>query len=391
VSIYLDNNATTPLSSAVIGCIEELLVSSPLNASSVHLGGRVCRELIEQARHEVAAMIGAENDQIVFTSGATEANNHVFRSIADRSESPCKVITTVVEHSSIVNTCEMLRHKGHRVEAIPVLSTGLVDMGRFAASLNDGADLVSIQWVNNETGIIQPVLKIAEMCREHGVMFHTDAAQAVGKFEIKATDMPIDLLSLSGHKLHAPQGVGALYVRDGLEISPLLFGGAQEGGRRAGTENVLGILALGTACRERGNSLVDFFQKTSMLRDSFEAQIQKELDGIIINGDQALRVCNSTNIQFSGTNGEALVAQLDGAGLMCSQSSACTSGRPEPSYVLRAMGLSEQEAYDSVRFSFSALNNAGEVDDAVKLIVERVKRLRTIFGYTNANAQEAMT
>jgi cysteine desulfurase len=266
----------------------------------------------------------------------------------------------------------------HGVEVIylSVDRDGRLSPSELDAAITPRTSLVSVQWVNNETGVIQPVEEISEICQKHGVLFHSDAAQAVGKVNIDLSALPVDFLSLSGHKFHGPQGVGALHVRNQKLLSPIIFGGPQEGGLRPGTENLPGIVGIGKAAEIRHERLDQTLAKLRALRDQFEQQVFEKVPGVEINGDHENRVCNTTNILFRDVDGQALVARLDMKGIRCSQSSACTNMHPEPSYVLRAMGFSEKRAYSSVRFSFSEQNSEEEVEYAVTHLAEICKLLR---------------
>jgi cysteine desulfurase len=374
--IYLDNNATTHLNASVRERMQEVLALSLGNASSPHSGGNVTREVLNTAREQVATLLGADLDQIVFTSGATESNVHSLSHAGPFRN----LITTAVEHSSILQTCQHMEKQGVSVCYLPVSSEGLVNVDSVLdmASKSVGPSLVSIQWVNNETGVIQPIEEIGHRLKDLNVTFHIDAAQAVGKIPISFHDLPVDLLSFSGHKLHAPPGVGALLVTDKMTPKPMLFGGAQENGMRAGTENIIGIAGLGAACASRHSNFHEKIYKMKALRDRFECMLGKQLANVEVVAKSAPRVCNTTNLRFKNTRGEALVAQLDLQDLCCSQSSACTSAKPEPSYVLRAMGMSEKEAYECIRFSVSELNTVEEIDTAIECVKETTTRLRSL-------------
>jgi cysteine desulfurase len=347
------------------------------NPSSAHASGDRARDYVMQAREALAELVGADPMQLIFTSSGTEANNTVFASFTrqHRKIRP-KFITTQIEHSSILKMCEHLEELGAEVVYLPVNRNGHLSIEDLEAAITPETVLVSVQWVNNETGVIQAVPQIAELCRKRGVPFHTDAAQAVGKLTFELSQLPIDFLSLTGHKLHGPQGVGALYARNRRALRPILFGGPQEDGLRGGTENVSGIVGLGKAAAIRRERLEMYRQKTRDLRDRFEQRLRKLVPGAEVNGETENRVCNTTNLLFRDVDGQALVAQLDMIGIRCSQSSACTNQRPEPSYVLRAMGLSEEEAYSSIRFSFCEQNTAEEADYAADKIAEICQRLR---------------
>ncbi len=363
--IYLDNNATTHTLPEVQEAVLDAMGRGFGNASSAHAAGDRARRQLDVARDCLAGLLGAEGDQLIFTSGGTEANNNVLFSLLLESNGPRRLITSTVEHSSILKAAEWLEEKGVQVTYLPVDSKGQISPRNLEEALGQAANLVSIQWVNNETGVIQPVEEFARICCEKGVPLHSDAAQAVGKIPINLFDSGIGFLSLTAHKLHGPQGVGALYSRNPRQLSPLLRGGPQERKLRAGTENISGIAGLGAAAKLRSQNLEQTIEQLSGLRDDFEKRLQEAVPNTLVNGNESSRVCNSTNIQFEGIDGQALVVRLDQAGIRCSQSSACTNQRPEPSYVLRAMGLTEEQAYSSVRFSFSVENTHEEIDRTV--------------------------
>ena len=285
-------------------------------------------------------------------------------------------MTTTVEHSSIVKMCDYLGARGVEVVSVPVDRCGQLVWEALDEAVTPDTDLVSVQWVNNETGAILPVERIARLCQSRGVLFHTDAAQAVGKLPVSVTELPVDFLTFTAHKFHGPQGIGALYVRSSKELVPLLWGGSQEGGLRPGTENVPGIIGMGTAAKLRLDRLEDVQVLMASLRDNFEQSVITKIPDVEINGDPDVRVCNTTNLLFRDVDGQALVARLDQEGVRCSQSSACTNQRPEPSYVLRAMGLSESEAYASIRFSFSEFNTVEDVDETVVHLARLCEQLR---------------
>lgn len=374
--IYLDNNASTYLTVPVRQRLQEVLALSLGNASSPHSGGNMAREVLNTAREQVAILLGADLDQIIFTSGATESNVHSLSHAGPFR----KLITTEVEHSSILQTCQNMEKQGVSICYLPVSSQGLVNVDSVLdmASKSVGPTLVSIQWVNNETGVIQPIEAIGQRLKELDVIFHIDASQAVGKIPISFHNLPVDLLSFSGHKLHAPPGVGALLVNEKMKPKPMIYGGAQEYGIRAGTENIIGIAGLGAACASRHSNFHETIDKMKELRDRFEFMLCNQLASVEVIGKSAPRVCNTTNLRFKNTRGEALVAQLDFQDICCSQSSACTSAKPEPSYVLRAMGMSEKEAYECIRFSVSELNTVEEIDTAIERVKETTTRLRRL-------------
>lgn len=366
--IFLDNNATTQPLPEVTAAVVSAMSESFGNASSSNGAGERARRLLRASREAVARLIGAASDSVSFTSGATEANNWVLQRVC--GEPGSSLVTTAAEHSSITSLCDFLESCGTRVKRLPIDVFGRVDVEQLAETLGHDTTLLSVHWVNNETGVVQPVEKIAAICRERGVLFHTDASQAVGKLQIDVEKLGCDLLSFSGHKFHAPQGVGGLYIRPGIKMRPFLFGGAQEHALRAGTENLPGIAGIGAAAAERFSKMDATITRLRELRDRFESAVMSKLPNVVINGDVEHRVCNTTNLRFEGVNGEAMVARLDQQGVRCSQSSACTNHRPEPSYVLRAMGLSELQAYASIRFSVSVANSNEEIDESVEILAE---------------------
>ena len=376
--VYLDNNATTRPFPEVREAMMRVMGEDFGNPSSAHSAGDRVREAMVAAREAVAKLVGAEADQIVFMGSGTEANNTVFYSVVQRAPTRkrVRIVTTAVEHSSIVKMCDYLGARGVEVVSVPVNRCGQLVWEALDEAITPDTDLVSVQWVNNETGAILPVEEIARLCQSRGVLFHTDAAQAVGKLPVSVTELPVDFLTFTAHKFHGPQGVGALYVRSPKGLLPLLWGGSQEGGLRPGTENMPGIIGMGTAAQLRLERLEDVQVFMASLRDHFEQSVIDRVPDVEINGDPDMRVCNTTNLLFRDVDGQALVARLDQEGIRCSQSSACTNQRPEPSYVLRAMGLSESEAYASIRFSFSEFNTVEDVDDAVIHLARLCEQLR---------------
>ena len=374
--IYLDNNATTRPLPEVIKSMLPLLSNAFGNPSSSHSAGERARNQVKEARKHIGDLIGAPPENIVFTSSGTEANNMAFYSCTHNRDKLCRILTTPVEHSSIRKMCSFLSINGVEVVHLSIDSKGHLDLDQLSNLTNEDFDLVSIQWVNNETGVIQPIEEIVKICHYKGKLFHTDAAQAIGKIEINLEENPVDFLALTGHKFHSPQGVGALYCRDRLLLAPIFFGGFQEDGFRPGTENVPGIVGMGKAAQIRGEKLEHCIDKMRELRDYFESSILDSIPNARVNGDPLNRICNTSNIMFAGIDGRVLIRYLDHEGIRCSQTSACINSQPDPSYVLKAMGFSDEEAYSSVRFSFSIENNKNEADQAVKIIIIACERLR---------------
>lgn len=377
--LYLDNNATTrPLEEvqqAALFAMQDCFG----NPSSAHSLGEKTRTLLSEARQSCADLIGALPEQIIFTSCGTESNNQALHSVVSKYKQ-AHIVTTTIEHSATLRYCRMLEREGHRVTYLPVDHDGRISLHNVETSLESSPSLLSIQWVNNETGTIQPIEEIAKLCKEANVPLHTDAAQAVGKLFVDLQQLPISYLSFTGHKLHAPPGVAVLYAKDPTTLSPLLYGGGQEQSQRPGTENVPGIAALGKACALRLARFDETQQHLRQLRDRLEGMIIRACPEVRINGSTEHRVCNTTNIQFTGVDGQMLMARLDQEGVYCSQSSACTSGLPEPSYVLLALGLSEDQAYASLRLSLGVDNTLAEVEKAADVIVQQYRAIQEIIG-----------
>lgn len=366
--VYLDNNATTRVLPEVAEAVTRAMLDGYGNPSSVHAAGTRARAELRRARDRVATLVSASRRDVVFTSGASEANNLVIQSLLDGPMDGHRLVTTAVEHSSVLVAAQEVERRGGQIVVLPVDEQGHLSTEVLEAAIAPGRTLVSVQWANNETGVVQPIRRLAEAARGLGALFHTDAVQAVGKVTVDLEAVPVDFLSLSGHKLHGPLGVGALIVRDRTLLRPLVFGGDQEGSLRPGTENVPGIVGLGVALALREQRFDAVAEATRELRDAFERKLIQR--GLVrrVNGHQTDRLPNTSNIQFLDMDGEALAVRLDQAGVRCSQSSACTNRRPEPSYVLRAMGLTESEAYGSVRFAFSEMNQTGDVQRAVEVV-----------------------
>ena len=366
--IYLDNNATTRVLPEVVNAVARAMRDGYGNPSSVHGAGSRARTRLLEAREQVAASVSAQPEQVLFTSGASEANNLVIQSLLDGPMNGYRLVTSVIEHSSIRATAEALARSGHEVVTVPVDDNGLVSEDALVDAIVPSRTLVSIQWANNETGVVQPIARLVDLARGLGALFHTDAVQAVGKIHVDLTVVPVDFMSVSAHKVHGPLGVGALVTQDRRLLTPLVFGGSQEHSLRPGTENVPGIVGFGIALSLRTARFGAISLLTQDMRDAFESALLGR--GVVrqFNGAMAERLPNTSNVLFLDVDGEALVIRLDQAGVRCSQSSACTNRRPEPSYVLRAMGLTEADAYASVRFAFSEFNSMRDVNDAVEAI-----------------------
>lgn len=374
--IYLDNNATTPVLPDVLEAMRPYFGERFGNASSIHHHGQQTRAAVEHARDSVASLLGCRPSEIVFTSGGTEADNLAIAGLASAGD---HIITSSIEHHAVLHACRHLEETGCEVTYLPVDGRSLVDPEDVRRALRPNTKLISIMMANNETGVLQPVEEIGKIAAEADVYFHTDAVQAAGKVPIDVTRIGCTALSISGHKIHAPQGVGALYVRKGTHLQPLFYGGRHERSRRAGTENVPGIVALGKAAElviqgfERGDD-----KKMSALRDRFQQGILAQVEDAGVNGDGAPRVPNTTNIYFDHIEGESMVIALDLKGLAVSSGSACSSGATEPSHVLMAMGLQSGRAHASIRVSLGKQNTAEDIDLAVALVPETVARLREL-------------
>ena len=377
-TIYFDNNATTKVAEEVLKEMKPLFCELYGNPSSMHtFGGQVGRK-IRRAREQVAALLGCDPAEVIFTSGGTESDNAAIKGTLAALPDKRKVITSRVEHPAVLQLCQGLENHGYTVAEIPVDKHGRLDLNELERQIDDDTALVTIMYANNETGVIFPVEKIAEMTAGKAVVFHTDAVQAVGKIPLNLSKSHIDLLSISGHKLHAPKGVGVLYVRKGTRLAPYMLGGHQEGGRRAGTENVPGIVGLGKACELAAKNIKEENQKVKYLRDKLETAILQNCPDCRLNGDKDNRLPNTSNISFEYIEGEAILLMLDKFGICASSGSACTSGSLEPSHVLRAMGVPFTAAHGSIRFSLSRYNTEEEVDYTIDKMPEIVNKLREL-------------
>jgi cysteine desulfurase len=371
--VYLDNNATTQVHPEVLEAMRPYFGEHFGNASSIHHHGQETRSAVERARGSVAGLVGCRASEIVFTSGGTEGDNLAIFGLTNPGD---HVISSTIEHSAVLNACKHLATKGCEVTYVPVDGRGLIDPADVKRAIRPNTKLISIMFANNETGVVQPVAEIGNIAAESDVYFHTDAVQAAAKVPIDVAKIGCDLLTISGHKIHGPQGVGALFVRKGTQLEPMLFGGSHERSRRAGTENVPGIVGLGKAAElaVAGFEARDH-RKLAAERDRLERELLR-IEATTLNGDDAPRVPNTTNICFDAIDGEALVIALDLKGLAVSTGSACSSGAIEPSHVLTAMGMSRDRAKSSLRFSLGKLNTVDDVDFALELIPQTVRRLR---------------
>ena len=380
-TIYFDNNATTAVAPEVVEAMLPFLTKLYGNPSSIHrFGGQVMAH-VDKAREQLAGLLGATPSEIIFTSCGTESDNAALRSAVFTQPKRKKIVISQIEHPAILNTAKDLERSGVAVAVIPVDEHGRLDMEKAKEEIDENTALVSVMWANNEIGNIFPVCELAEMAHAKGALFHTDAVQAVGKVPINLAVDGIDFLSLSGHKLHAPKGVGALYVRRGIRFHPFVIGGHQENGRRAGTENVASLVGLGAAAElakanmEKENTFV------RSLRDTLEQGVVATIKDVRVNGDVANRLPNTTNISFEYIEGESILMLLDQFGICASSGSACTTGSLEPSHVLRAMALPYTAAHGAIRFSFSRYNTMDEVQFTLEKLPPIIARLREISPY----------
>jgi cysteine desulfurase len=374
--IYLDNNATTQLDPAVIEEMLPFLTKYYGNPSSGYGFAATARKAINLARERLAALLGCEATEIIFTSGGTESNNAVINSALQLDLRGKRVVTSSVEHSAVLRPCQDLAKRGCDVTFLGVDRHGNLDLAELEAAILPGTALVSIMWANNETGVVFPIEKIAEICREKRVLFHTDAVQATGKIPMRLRDSPINFLSLSAHKFHGPKGVGALYVSRQTRFSPLIAGGGQENGRRGGTENVASIIGLGKAAEVALKYLAEGKCNVRSMRDRFEESVLKAVNGASVNGAGAIRLPNTSSLSFEGIESSSALLLLDRQGVCCSAGSACRTGSQEASHVLRAMNPSSDGARRSLRFSFGRFNTDAQIDRAIEVVPKVIDKLR---------------
>jgi len=376
--IYVDNNATTQVSPEVIEEMLPYFNEFYGNPSSMHTFGGKVEHKITEARKRLAALLGAAPEEIIFTGCGTESDSTAIRAAILSNPDKKHILTSRVEHPAIKNHYEYLSKNGYRVTFVPVDRKGRLDLDYLYKNLSDDTALVSIMWANNESGVIFPLEEISRVVREKGIVFHTDAVQAVGKFPIDLKTIDVDMLSVSGHKLHGPKGVCALYVRRGTKYTPFIIGGHQEKGRRGGTENVASIIGLGKAAELAAAHLSDNNNQIKQLRDKLENEILKRVPNTIINGDRNNRLPNTTSIAFEYVEGESILLMMDEFGICASSGSACTSGSLEPSHVLRAMGVPFTAAHGSVRFSLSKYNTEEEIGFIIEKLPPIIERLREL-------------
>ena len=377
--IYLDNNATTPVDAEVLSAMMPFFAGTYGNASSIHSAGQGARAAVESARASVAALIGAKPAEIVFTSGGTEADNlAIFGVVGALRREQKHVICSPIEHHAVLNSVEALEKQGVEVTWLPISSAGVIDPEDVRRALRPETVLIAVMRANNELGTIQPIAEIGRIAADADVYFHCDAVQAIGKIPVDLNELKVDLLALSAHKFYGPKGVGALYVREGTPLEPILFGGTHERDRRPGTENVAGIVGLGKAAELARARLAEDSARLGALRDRLEEGILSAVGGTRVNGDRARRVPNTANITFAHAEGESLVIAMDLQGVQCSAAAACSSGAILASHVLRAIGLPNDEAKATLRFSLGRLNTPEDVDYALEVIPQAVERLRSV-------------
>ena len=377
MKVYMDNAATTKLSPDVLNAMMPYLTDIYGNASSVHAFGREAREGVEHARNQVAAAINASPDEIFFTAGGTESDNMAIKGVAHKYAKKGKhIITTAIEHHAVLHTCEALEKEGYEVTYLPVDEDGLISVEQVRAAMRDDTLLVTVMFANNEVGTIEPIAEIGALCRERNVLFHTDAVQDVCHIPIDVRAMNIDLMSISAHKFHGPKGIGALYCRKGIVLEPVIVGGAQERKRRAGTENVAGIVGLGAAIERAHKNMSADMARVSALRDKLISGILKNIPHVKLNGHPTQRLPQNVNFSIRYIEGESILLMLDINGIAASSGSACTSGSLDPSHVLLAMGIPHEIAHGSLRLTLSDMTTDEEVDYVLETLTKTVKRLR---------------
>lgn len=373
--LYFDNNATTPLDSRVREAMLPFLDESAGNPSSAHSAGRAARRAVETARELVASLVGAAAESVIFTSGGTESINTALRGALAAQPHKRHIVTSAVEHSATKTLCEYFEREGCEVTWLGVGSGGFPSAEEFAAALRPDTAIASVLWANNETGVVFPIEEMARHANERRVVFHADAVQAAGKIPVDLSHVPVHLLSISAHKFYGPMGTGALFVRSGMGLPPWLLGGGQENGRRSGTENVPGIVGMGRAAELAREAMDADAQRLSALRDSFEEGVRTRFPNARFHGDPSRRLPNTSNFALPGIEAKALLVVLDRLGIACSTGSACNSGSPDASHVLRAMGVDNDEAKSSLRFSFGRMNREEDAAAAVEILTEATRRV----------------
>jgi len=378
--IYLDNAASTQIHEDVLNSMLPYLKEQYGNPSSMHRYGRLAHKAIEKARKQIASLINAEPSEILLTSGGTESNNTALRGIVMKNTSG-QIITSSIEHDAILEPCKKLTQNGFDVDYLPVNSFGMVKCSDLQNHISEKTNLVSIMFGNNEVGTIQPISEIAKICNDHKVPFHTDAIQAVGKIPIDVKELGIDLLSISSHKLYGPKGIGALYIKNGIDVDPLILGGGQERGLRSGTENVASIVGFGKACEIAKNNLNENISQMRKLRDILVEKVLNEIPEVILNGHSQSRLPNNAHFTFLGVNGEDLIIKLDEYGIAASTGSACSVNTQKASHVLQAMGFSHEQITGSLRLTIGIFNDQKEIEQTVNVLKKVVKELRSVSPY----------
>jgi len=378
--VYLDHNATTPVHPAVVEAMTKVLREDFGNPSSVHHFGQRAKSAMDQARSSVASLIGADPSEVVFTSGGTESDNFAIRGAAEALDATRRrhLIATTIEHEAVLNTLKALARRGRPTTLLRVDGTGIVAPDALKEALTDDTAIVSVMHANNEIGTIQPILELARIAHDRGALLHTDAVQTAGKVTVDVKALEVDLLSISAHKFYGPKGVGALWIRRGLRLLPVLTGGKHERSRRAGTENVAGIVGMGVAATLAAAKIDEEAKRISALRDRLEEGVLRAVPGTIVNGTRSPRVPNTTNISFDRIEAESLLIALDLEGVAVSTGSACSSGTLEPSHVLKAMGFPPHRTQNSIRFSLGAANTEADVDRVVAILPGIVDKLRSL-------------
>ncbi len=376
--VYADNNATTRVDDEVLEEMLPYFKEFYGNPSSIHTFGRQVASKMDLARERVATILGADTSEIVFTSCGTESNNYAIHSSLEAHPDKKHVVTTKVEHPAVLNVCKYFGKNGYEVTELGVNSDGMLDLDELRDSIKDNTAIVSIMHANNETGVVFPIEEIGKIIKEKGALFHCDAVQAIGKIPVNLKNSHIDLLSMSGHKLHAPKGVGVLFIRKGVRIDPLMIGGHQEDNRRSGTENVPYIIGLGKACELAEGFVKQEQTEVRRLRDKLEKGIKDQLTHVVISGENSERLPNTSNVSFEYVEGEATLLLLDMAGIATSSGSACTTGSAEPSHVLQAMGIPPVTSRGTIRFSLSKYNTEDDVDYILEKLVPIIKRLQSL-------------
>jgi cysteine desulfurase len=377
--VYMDHNATTPIHPEVLEAMMPFLQENFGNPSSIHWAGREVRKFVDEAREKVAALLHAHPEEVVFTSGGTEGDNMAIQGVPlALPQKGRHMITTQVEHHAVLHTCQLMEKTGYPVTYLPVDRDGLLDLEALKQSIREETVLITIMFANNETGTVFPVEEIGEIAREKKIVFHADAVQALGKVPIDVEKLPVDILSFSGHKIYAPKGIGAQFIRRGTPIRPLIHGGGQEGGRRAGTESIPNIVGFGKACEIAQRDFAERISHFRRLRDRLQEGIQKQIPHVELNGHPVKRVANTLNMSFLYIEGESLLLNLDLEGIAVASGSACSSGSQEPSHVLLAMGKPPETAQSAVRFSLGWNNTMEDVDYVLAVLPRIVQRLRDL-------------